>query len=327
MKYLKDPWQRQSIALVGFAERHEFAPWLMALLMLLVALVSFQLIIAPLTIIALLLMRGVGAQGLVDALISVMEGDAELMLIANTVGQFLGLALPVLVFARLSSPSIFRFLRVTRVSPLILIFSVVGLAALIPIVDVAAQLNRALPWPESIREFETLMQEPLRKYLSDRVNLIPGILMIAATPAICEEVLFRGYVLRQAERSMGSRWGIVFAGVIFGVFHLLPTQVLPLSLLGLFMAYLTWRTGSVWPAVLVHFANNTFAVVMTILFSEENRTPDELEQLDLPIYFVIAGIIVFACSIYLIESLARAKLAERQQYEGPVHEGEVSNED
>ena len=309
MSLLKDPWQPRLIPLEGFVERHHFAPWFMAIIALVVALVCFQFVIAPIAIVALLLNRGVAAEDLLNEVLQVMQNDAGLLLSANTAGQIFGLALPVFIFTRLSTRRTGAFLRIRGTSVPVLLLSLVGLAALIPIVDLAGTLNDALPWPDSIRQFEQLMMEPVQEYLSKKSNLIPGLLMIALTPAICEELLFRGYVQRQAERSMGIIWGIVFTGVIFGAYHMQLTKVFPLSILGLYLAYLTWRTGSILPAILVHFANNAFAVILSIFFlKKDGEALPDVEQLNLPLYFVVAGFVVFACAVYLVESISRAKL-------------------
>lgn len=283
----------------------------MVIIALVVALVCFQFIIAPIAIVALLLQRGVPPAELLDEVLRVMQHDAGLLLKANTAGQFFGLAIPVFLFTRLSTSRAAAFLRFRGTSFSFIILSVVGLAALIPIVDLAGKINGALPWPDSIREFEQLMMEPIQRYLSDSKNLIPGLLMIALTPAICEELLFRGYVQRQSERSMGVVWGIIFTGVIFGAYHMQPTKVLPLAILGIYLAYVTWRTGSLIPAIVIHFANNAFAVVLSIFVLEDGgRTINEVEQLNLPLYFVVAGCVVFACTVYFFESISRAKLEE-----------------
>lgn len=296
----------------------------MVIIVLVVALVCFQFIIAPIAIVALLLQRGVPTAELLDEVLRVMQNDAGLLLKANTAGQFFGLAIPVFIFTRLSTKRASGFLRMRGTSVSFMVLSIIGLAALIPIVDLAGKLNGALPWPDSIREFEQLMMEPIQRYLSNPANLIPGLLMIALTPAICEELLFRGYVLRQSERSMGVVWGIIFTGVIFGAYHMQLTKVLPLALLGIYLAYLTWRTGSLIPAVLVHFANNAFAVVLSIFILEDGgRTISEVEQLDLPVYFVVAGCVVFACVIYFFESISRAKLDKMETAaEIPIQEEE-----
>jgi membrane protease YdiL (CAAX protease family) len=41
-------------------------------------------------------------------------------------------------------------------------------------------------------------------------------------------------------------------------------NLLALFLLGLLFAYIVWRTGSLWPAIVGHTANNLVAVVALV---------------------------------------------------------------
>jgi sodium transport system permease protein len=82
----------------------------------------------------------------------------------------------------------------------------------------------------------------------------------AVAPAICEEVAFRGFMLRGFSR--GGRLGlaIVLSSVAFGAMHMIPEQVFNTTLIGLVLGALTIRSRSLFPAVLYHFLNNALAV-------------------------------------------------------------------
>ena len=260
--HLPDPWAKGPIVLNGRLEEEEFPPWLTAILALFGALVLFQLVVAPAATIVLLLASGVELGDVVSTLGRLVTERTRTLLIANTIGQILALALPTIFIAFLHTRQAGRFLRFRLVDPRLLLLSVAALAGLFPIVQWLGELNNALPVPDFIREFEKLMLEPIERLLREPGMLGFNLAMIALTPAICEEILFRGYVQRQAERSMGIVWGIVFTGVVFGIYHLQVTKVLPLATLGIFLGYLTWRTGSLLPAMAVHFANNAIAILI-----------------------------------------------------------------
>jgi len=49
--------------------------------------------------------------------------------------------------------------------------------------------------------------------------------------------------------------------VLFGAFHFDMYRLLPTTVLGLLLGGLVWLTGSLWPAMLLHAANNTIAVL------------------------------------------------------------------
>ena len=95
--------------------------------------------------------------------------------------------------------------------------------------------------------------------------LIPLALMIGATPAVCEELLFRGYLQNRLTASLGPLFGVVLASLVFAVFHLDFVHVVAVFPLGLFLGWVTWHSGSLIPAMMAHFVNNTVSVVAVVL--------------------------------------------------------------
>ncbi|TWU05838.1 CPBP family intramembrane glutamic endopeptidase [Stieleria varia] len=101
--------------------------------------------------------------------------------------------------------------------------------------------------------------------------LIPLALMIGATPAICEELLFRGYVQTRLVKAWGPGVGIFIASVLFAVFHIDLVHVIAVLPLGLFLGFVAWRSGSLLPAMAGHFVNNVFSVVAVVLAPEDQN--------------------------------------------------------
>lgn len=87
------------------------------------------------------------------------------------------------------------------------------------------------------------------------------LLVGALLPGLCEEVLFRGAIMGVLERR-GKWYAITVAAILFGVYHLNPTTVIPAVFLGLVFGLLVVRTGSLLPAILAHIANNATAIVV-----------------------------------------------------------------
>ena len=54
----------------------------------------------------------------------------------------------------------------------------------------------------------------------------------------------------------------MISALIFGVIHLNPVQIVFGALYGLLLGWLTWRTGSLLPSIVVHVANNTTVMLM-----------------------------------------------------------------
>jgi membrane protease YdiL (CAAX protease family) len=94
-------------------------------------------------------------------------------------------------------------------------------------------------------------------------NIAMYVVQVAISPALFEEFAFRG-VMMQSLRRYGDKFAIVASALVFGVFHGNIVQAPFAFLLGLVMGYLAIATGSVWTAVLIHFANNLNSVLLSI---------------------------------------------------------------
>jgi len=86
-------------------------------------------------------------------------------------------------------------------------------------------------------------------------------------PGLSEELVFRGALIPgRGERTSGFAW-IVVSTALFALWHVIETAFLPggaaffrrvdfltlAALLGLLCGFLRWRSGSLWPAVALHW--------------------------------------------------------------------------
>ena len=91
--------------------------------------------------------------------------------------------------------------------------------------------------------------------------------VIAGSAGICEEIFFRGVILNAYESELGRKWGAIFSGVLFGLFHFNPQNLFGPILLGILFAYLVQVTGSIWAGIIAHTANNGIAVTAGYLIN------------------------------------------------------------
>lgn len=75
------------------------------------------------------------------------------------------------------------------------------------------------------------------------------VLRVVLLPALLEELLFRGYILR-ALRQFGDSFAIIASSVAFGMVHYTVTKDIRNFVLGMVLAYFVIRSGSVWTAVI-----------------------------------------------------------------------------
>ena len=84
-----------------------------------------------------------------------------------------------------------------------------------------------------------------------------GMALVASVLApFAEEVAFRGYLLSALRTRLRPGAAIAASSVLFACMHLDPVRFPAVVFLGLFLGWLAWRSGSVWPAVAAHAVNN-----------------------------------------------------------------------
>lgn len=120
--------------------------------------------------------------------------------------------------------------------------------------------ERFLPMPDAFREafhrfFEINDRPTARLWL---------FLVVAVSPGICEEVLFRGILLRGFVRQMRPWSAILTVSMLFGLFHLSIFRLVPTAILGIPLAWLALRTGSLFPAMLTHILVNSIALFLSM---------------------------------------------------------------
>lgn len=93
---------------------------------------------------------------------------------------------------------------------------------------------------------------------------VAGFVYTAILAPIAEELLCRGAILGVMLKMMPRRpWiGIVVSAFIFGLLHMNPVQTVYGFFYGLLLGWLAWITGSLLPCIIIHLANNSFAMLL-----------------------------------------------------------------
>ncbi|MBI2419468.1 MAG: CPBP family intramembrane metalloprotease [Ignavibacteriales bacterium] len=116
---------------------------------------------------------------------------------------------------------------------------------------------------------DTLNQyvETMYKQLMTVHSFFDGVIVIATVavaPAICEEVLFRGYTQTSLQVKYSKFTAAIVTAAIFAVFHFNPMGIVGLFVLGLYFGWAAYKTNSILVPVVLHFLNNFVAVLAYI---------------------------------------------------------------
>ncbi|QDS88148.1 CAAX amino terminal protease self- immunity [Rosistilla ulvae] len=126
--------------------------------------------------------------------------------------------------------------------------------------------------------------------------LFATLLMVGGLPAICEEVMFRGYIQTRLAQRLPAVAAVMIASVLFAVFHFDPVHVLAVLPIGLWLGYLRNASGSIFPAMLAHAINNTLSVISVM--------PEQTDAFDAPSALLSAGLLGLGLPCLLLAVVA-----------------------
>lgn len=203
------------------------------------------------------------------------------------INEYVYILLPALLMSRINGwkpEDTYRYKRISSKNAVISILS--GISAWFFISPVAKLIDILLN--ESVGIIKTKGFTNIS--ISQGLLLLLGMVILAP---ICEETLFRG-LIQKAYESHSSKHGFIYAGVLFGIFHIFNgvKDVLPAIVLGLVFGYVAYKTGSIAGSMLAHAANNFCALVFGSLISSY-----------IPSWFIFAGIISLIALILLLRGL------------------------
>ena len=151
------------------------------------------------------------------------------------------------------------------------LYGIIALLALLPIVGVLNEWNQGISFPDALapleqwmREAEDAAAELQERFLSGTsyLDLIINIVIMAITPAICEELLFRGVLQNQLEKWFkNAHIAVWVAAIIFSAIHFQFYGFLPRMVLGAALGYLLVYGKSLWLPIVAHCVNNSLAVI------------------------------------------------------------------
>lgn len=87
------------------------------------------------------------------------------------------------------------------------------------------------------------------------------LLSIVAQPAVMEELAFRGVILGSLRKQLSLTEAAVVSSAMFAFLHLAVPSFPHLLILGLLLAFLTIKSGSIYPAMLLHACHNALVVL------------------------------------------------------------------
>ena len=139
------------------------------------------------------------------------------------------------------------------------------------LVNLVIAVGLAGLFPESAGSVETVFEDIMSG------NILAVFAVIALAPAVCEEMLFRGVILHSLKAKYRVPSAIAITAALFGLYHMSLVKFIPTGLLGMLLCLVVWKTGSIYPAMLMHFINNAISVFISCY-------PEQVEKV-LPVLY------------------------------------------
>ncbi len=124
---------------------------------------------------------------------------------------------------------------------------------------------------------------------------------LAVMPALCEEFAMRCCSVGLLKK-YGKAFAVVSVSIMFGILHLNVTQFIFATLIGLILGYVTIKTDSIWPAIIIHFCNNAmsaFSDIFQYMFKNSTGALSTLAENSVTIFFIFWLIVGLVALIVL----------------------------
>ncbi|MBS1517873.1 MAG: CPBP family intramembrane metalloprotease [Bacteroidetes bacterium] len=240
------------------------------------------------------------------------SSNLNLTRIVLTFAQFMFILAPAVFLVMLQDNDLKETFRLKLPDLKILLYSVMGIIAVQPFLQVYIYFQNeiifSLPFGS---DFLKQMKELFDTLEATTAKLVTAgsfpeflfvLIVIAVTPAVCEEFLFRGLVLKNLEKITNASKAIFFSGLLFALFHFHPFNLIPLILLGIYLSFTVYYSGSILTAVVCHFMNNFISAVAVYVYGAEAFTDLEsgnaLSSAE-KIQFILLGIVSIAVFIFI----------------------------
>lgn len=218
----------------------------------------------------------------------------------GSVGTFM---LPPLFFSYLSERKWFSYNRMNKAPGYSRINIVIVMSlVIVPIVLALAEWNEGWRLPESMAGLEDWMRKTDEQN-SELVKLMTqdsriGILLInifvmAVLPAIGEELMFRGTIQPFLQKwTKSPHWAIWITAFVFSAIHFQISGFIPRMILGAYLGYLFYWSGSLWLPIVAHFMHNSLSIISDFVLVHRGIDVDNMKFTDIHGWQYILGVTI-----------------------------------
>lgn len=222
--------------------------------------------------------------------------------------------LSALLFAYLAHPQPKQYLGMHAIrKPNYIFIALLLLFGAVPLINQLSAWIKLIDFGAAIKTAFKEQQKMIQSMMSDTGTgqLLLYLLLFAALPAIGEELMFRGVVMRFAHQSSHNiHYAIVLSALVFGLAHGTLYNFLPISLAGVLLGYLYYWSGSIWVSIIAHFINNAIAILGLYLSNTGIISKELSDAENLPWYVLLISALLFILALQLARKNATPLAAQ-----------------
>ncbi len=211
------------------------------------------------------------------------NADVNAFRLMTVAGQILFILLPALIFSKIIYEDVTEIIRFRTTSLKEIGLFTAGIIALTPLlqnmlfiqnyfIELLAKNNSTINYIKSA--FDSLNKTVEATYgdllkINSVYDAMIVIIAVSIIPAVCEETMFRGFIQRSFELKYKPFLAAFITSIFFGVYHFNPYAIIGLIALGLYFGYAAYKSNSILVPVVLHFINNFSAVILYMIFGDE----------------------------------------------------------
>jgi uncharacterized protein len=235
------------------------------------------------------------------------------------VGQILFIFLPALLFSKWIYGDVSKTISLKLPNWKEVVLFVLGIIILTPLLQsylyiqnyFIEQWAEVSPFINSIKFLLDSLNELIEKTFGNliRADNVPEMLLVIITisvvPAICEEVMFRGYIQRSFGFKFKPHIAAIFTALFFALYHFNPYGLIPLAIIGFYLGFAAYTSQSLVIPIIIHFLNNFFAVMLYFIIGDDElfkSNVSDAEVLDANIIYFLILLFMFTALMFFIRN-------------------------
>jgi len=205
-----------------------------------------------------------------DMLINLDMSDARIILVLNLFSQVFSFLVAFLVYLRITGERFSDLIQIQKIQlkPLLITLTLLVICFVaFPIFELLNEpLRQILPNDVLAQEIRINEQNEALFFQSDPIQFAFSLVVVALLPAIFEELVFRGFLIKKMMQSGMSDYGaVLMSAVIFSITHFQPMKFLAMFTLGAIFGFLYIKYRNIKYSMILHFLFNGTQIAMAFL--------------------------------------------------------------